>query len=113
MNNHGHGIIQGTQDNWLCGRHHAAHPDQGLPDPDCERIAQAYGIPTEHIDGHRDLVAKIGKVLAAKGAVLCNVNLASGPQIMPKLLYGRPIEDSDPLLPRDEFHANMLVKPIT
>jgi acetolactate synthase-1/2/3 large subunit len=113
MNNHGHGIIQGTQDNWLGGRHHAAHPDHGLPDPDCERIAHAYGIPTERIDGHHELSAKISKVLGTKGPVLCNVNMLSGPQIAPKLLYGRPIEDSDPLLPRDEFHANMLIKPIT
>ncbi len=112
MNNHGHGIIQGTQDNWLDGRHHAAHPEFGLPDPDCERIALAYGIQTEHIDGHGDLSEKIRKVLTMSGPVLCNVNLLSGPQIAPKLLYGRPIEDSDPLLPRDEFYANMLVKPI-
>ncbi len=113
MNNHGHGIIQGTQDNWLGGRHHAAHPNQGLPDPDYERIAQAYGIATECIDNNQELVTKISKVLGTKGPVLCNVNLLSGPQISPKLLYGRPIEDPDPLLPRDEFHANMLIKPIT
>jgi acetolactate synthase-1/2/3 large subunit len=113
MNNHGHGIIQGTQDNWLGGRHHAAHPEFGLPDPDCEQIAQAYGVPTEHIDSHQELVEKIRKVLKTKGPILCNVNLLSGPQIAPKLLYGRPIEDPDPLLSRDEFHANMLVKPIS
>jgi acetolactate synthase-1/2/3 large subunit len=113
MNNHGHGIIQGTQDNWLDGRHHAAHPDHGLPDPDCERIAKAYGIATERIGSHHELAPTMSKVLGMKGPVLCNVNLLSGPQISPKLLYGRPIEDSDPLLPRDEFHANMLVKPIS
>jgi acetolactate synthase-1/2/3 large subunit len=113
MNNHGHGIIQGTQDNWLDGRHHAANPKFGLPDPDCERVAQAYGIPTECIDSHDELAEKISRVLRMPGPVLCNVNLLPGPQIAPKLLYGRPIEDSDPLLPRDEFRANMLVKPIT
>ncbi|MCG3769727.1 MAG: Acetolactate synthase isozyme 2 large subunit [Nitrosomonadaceae bacterium] len=113
MNNHGHGIIQGTQDNWLDGRHHAADPECGLPDPDFKRIAQAYSVQTERIDGHHELVEKICKVLKTKGPVLCNINLPSGTQIAPKLLYGRPIEDSDPLLPRDEFHSNMLVRPIT
>ena len=113
MNNHGHGIIQGTQDNWLGGRHHAAHPDHGLPDPDFGKIALAYGVPTENIDSHTELSGKIKQVLETKGPILCNVNLRSGPQIMPKLLYGRPIEDSDPLLPRDEFYSNMLIKPIT
>ena len=33
MNNHGHGIIQGTQDNWLDGRHHAAHPRWPVASP--------------------------------------------------------------------------------
>lgn len=114
LNNHGHGIIQGTQDNWLGGRHHAAHPDEGgLPDPDFEKIAQAYGIRTERIDGNNELAEKIGKVLGMDGPVLCNVHQMPGPQIYPKLLYGRPIEDSDPLLPRDEFHANMLIAPIS
>jgi len=114
LNNHGHGIIQSTQDNWLGGRHHAAHPDEGgLPDPDFEKIAQAYGIMTERIDSNDELTDKIKKVLSAQGPVVCNVHQLFGPQIAPKLLYGRPIEDSDPLLPRDEFHANMIVKAIT
>lgn len=114
LNNHGHGIIQGTQDNWLGGRHHASHPEEGgLPDPDFEKIAQAYGIATERIDSNGELPEKISMVLGVEGPVLCNVHQISGPQIYPKLLYGRPIEDPDPLLSREEFRANMLVKPIT
>ena len=47
MNNHCHGIIQGTQDNWLESRHHASDPKLGgLPDPDFMRIANAYDIPS-------------------------------------------------------------------
>ncbi|MEY4593504.1 MAG: hypothetical protein RIR18_2399, partial [Pseudomonadota bacterium] len=42
MNNHGHGIIQGTQDNWLKSRHHASNPlEGGLPDPDYCKVAEA------------------------------------------------------------------------
>jgi acetolactate synthase-1/2/3 large subunit len=114
LNNHSHGIIQGTQDAWLGGRHHAAGPDEGgLPDPDFEKIANAYGIRTERIDNNHELTKKINKVLGMVGPVLCNIHQLSGPQIQPKLMYGRPIEDSDPLLPREEFYANMLIKPIS
>ena len=31
----------------------------------------------------------------------------------PKLLFGKPIEDSDPLLEREEFYKQMIVKPIS
>lgn len=114
LNNHGHGIIQGTQDNWLGGRHHASHPGEGgLPDPEFGNIAHAYGILSERIDCNDELNEKISKVLSTNEAVVCNVHQLPEPQIFPKLLYGRPIEDSDPLLTREEFHANMIVKPIS
>jgi acetolactate synthase I/II/III large subunit len=110
LNNHGHGIIQGTQDNWLESRHHASNPSEGgLPDPDFNKIAVAYGIKTKGIGKHQELKNTIRDVLISEGPVLCNVHLLSGVQIYPKLLVGRPIEDSDPLLPRDEFNENMLV----
>ena len=30
----------------------------------------------------------------------------------PKLSVNKPIEDQDPLLPRNEFRANMIIKPL-
>ncbi len=114
LNNHSHGIIQGTQDNWLGGRHHASCPDDGgLPDCDVNAIAEAYGVKTESINSNAQIKDSVRKVLNTTGPVLCNVHQQSGAQIYPKLLYGRPIEDSDPLLPREEFYSNMLIKPIS
>ncbi|MBI4063330.1 MAG: thiamine pyrophosphate-binding protein [Elusimicrobia bacterium] len=113
MNNHGHGIIQGTLDSWLDGRHYAASPDFGLPDPDYTRVAQAYGLKTETIRDHRELSYKMTEVLQSDGPVLCNVELLNRNQIAPKLLYGRPLEDPHPLLKREEFRRNMIVEPIS
>ena len=114
MNNHCHGIIQGTQDNWLDGRHHASHPKTGgLPDPDFEKIANAYGLASFSIDNHDALDQAIISVLNVRGPALCNIHMLQSAQIYPKLLFGRPIEDSSPLLPRDEFRGNMIVEPIT
>jgi acetolactate synthase I/II/III large subunit len=31
--------------------------------------------------------------------------------VIPQVKFGRPNEDADPRLPRDEFLSNMLVKP--
>lgn len=113
MDNHGHGIIQGTLNAWLDGRHHAASPEFGLPDPDYAKLAQAYGIKAERIENHLELEDKITKVLSANEPILCQVELLPMNQISPKLLYGRPLEDSHPLLDREEFRDNMIVDPIT
>lgn len=113
MNNHGHGIIQGTLNAWLDGRHHAASPEFGLPDPDYDKLAKAYGVSTERIENHQELGTKIRKVLSANGPVLCQVELLPVNQIAPKLLYGRPLEDSHPLLDREEFRGNMIVTPVS
>lgn len=113
VNNHGHGIIQGTQDNWLQSRHHASNPiEGGLPDPDFIKISQAYGIPTYEIIEQTNLEDELGKIMHLKGPVVCVVHMQSGAQIAPKLLYGRPIEDPDPLLPREEFRQNMIIPPL-
>ena len=84
--------------------------NSGLPDPNYIAIAQAYGLATETIRDHRDL-SKIKGVLDHDGPILCNIELNPNQKMEPKLVFGRPIEDSAPLLPREEFSGNMIVKP--
>ena len=60
----------------------------------------------------KELYEKISTIFHTKGPILCNVHQMSGPQIAPKLLHGRPIEDSHPLLDREEFNSNMIVEPV-
>jgi hypothetical protein len=55
----------------------------------------------------KELNRIIRKVLDYKGPVICDVKLRHGEKIIPKLEFGRPIEDSSPLLPREEFEKNM------
>jgi acetolactate synthase-1/2/3 large subunit len=110
LNNHGHGIIQGTQDNWLQSRYHASNPSEGgLPDPDFVKISKAYGIPAHEISEHLNLEDELRNIMNLEGPFVCVVHMQSGSQIAPKLLFGKPIEDSDPLLPRDEFEKNMII----
>lgn len=114
VNNHCHGIIQGTQQNWLKAAYHASDPVKGkLPDPDFSKIANAYGIKSVDIRNHKNIDSKIKKILSSKGPILCNIHMERKSQIYPKLLFGKPIEDSDPLLEREEFYKQMIVKPIS
>jgi acetolactate synthase I/II/III large subunit len=40
------------------------------------------------------------------------VRIPSSHRVVPQSRFGRPIEDSEPLLPRDEFLENMIVAPM-
>lgn len=108
MNNHCHGIIQGTQNAWLEGRHHASDPVRGgLPDPDISLIARAYGLQTVDVHNHAEIPVLLQTVLGTRKPKLVNLHMRRENQIEPKLMFGRPIEDSHPLLPREELEFNM------
>lgn len=114
VNNHCHGIIQGTQQNWLKSKFHASDPVTGkLPDPEFSKIAKAYEIKAIDATMHSHLKKKIMETLSFKGPMLCNVHMNKESQIYPKLLFGKPIEDSHPLLSREEFKKEMIVKRIS
>ena len=109
MNNHCHGIIQGTQNAWLEGRHHAACPTDGkLPDPDVKKIANAYDINTLHLENHENIDEIFKNVFANNSPNLIDVSMLEKSQIEPKLMYGRSIEDSHPLLSREELSQNLI-----
>lgn len=113
LNNHCHGIIQGTQQAWLNSMFCASDPVEGkLPDPDYVKISQAYGIPSKNINNHRKLKKILPEIFKFKGPMLLNIQMEKKSQIYPKLLFGRPIEDSHPLLDREEFYEQMFVKPL-
>lgn len=108
INNGEYGIIKQTQDTWLNSRYVASDPCSGLGFPDFCKIAKAYGLETTVINNHKELNKLIRKVLQYKGPILCDVRLRNGEKIIPKLEFGRTIEDASPLLPREEFEKNML-----
>jgi len=113
INNHGYGIIQQTQDTWMNSRYVASNGESGVAFPDFIKVAEAYGIATRNISNHENLNSVIREVLDYnKGPILCNIEVEQHQKITPKLEFGKPIEDSMPLLERDEFFCNMIVKPI-
>ena len=112
LNNHGHGIIQGTQDQWLNGKHIASDFSGGLPDPDYAKITAAYGVTTVVINDHTEIKSLISSVLNANGSRACIIDMKEGSQIYPKLLAGRAIHESSPLLSESELEKNMKYVPM-
>jgi len=83
---------------------------RNMPQP--LKVAEAFGMATTQIDNHRQLKEKIKQLFDYEGPILCSVELKHGEKIIPKLEFGKPIEDPSPQLDRKEFLKNMLVDPI-
>ena len=109
FNNSGYGMIKQTQDDWLNSTYEASCIEKGVAVPDFISIGKAYGLQTEKICNHQELEEKIKKVLNNSVGTLCEVNISEEQRILPMLKAGRPIEDSNPLLEREEFFNNMIV----
>jgi acetolactate synthase-1/2/3 large subunit len=120
INNDGYSSIRTSQQRWF-GRQTAADSRSGLTLPPIGPVAEAYGIRTVRIADQQDLRARLAAVLAMPGPVVCDVVSRPDEARMPSLssaqradgsLYSKPLEDLWPFLPREEFYANMIVKPL-
>jgi acetolactate synthase-1/2/3 large subunit len=112
LNNQGYSMVKQTQEQWFDGRYHATTKDGGLGFPDFTKIADAFGIPALTLDQNSDITSTLEGMYGMPGPVICDVRIPSEHGVIPQSKFGRPIEDSEPLLPRDEFLANMIVKPL-
>lgn len=112
MNNHEFGIIKQFQDVWLNSAYKAACVETGLGDSDLLKVAEAFGTATARIGNHGQLRKKVKEVLDYDGPISCSVEVKHSERIVPKLEFGKPIEDPTPLLDRNEFLENMIVEPI-
>ncbi len=114
LNNNIYGITKAYQEVNFEGRSEACGP-KGYNPPDFVKIAKAYDIETIEIkEGKYDKVRhQIRELLAADGPVVCDVNCFEYHTYEPKIVgWDTPIEDMYPWLPREEFLANMYIKPL-
>lgn len=112
LNNRGYSMIQQTQDQWLDSRYHASTEGGGLPAPDLRAIARAYGFATFSISGNAEISAVLSQMLSTDGPAFCNVEIDPCHRVIPQVKFGRPNEDSEPLLSREEFLGNMITPPM-
>ena len=120
-NNNGYLSIRTTQRKFFSGRELGTDAQSGLSLPDTEKIAAAYGIAFLRVSESRLLDAALDKMMSIQGPVILEVMCPENQEIIPtasskKLPDGRmvskPLEDMYPFLDREEFLANMIVKPL-
>ncbi|MFH1353959.1 MAG: thiamine pyrophosphate-binding protein [bacterium] len=112
LDNQGYGMIQQTQDQWLNSKYEASSVASGLSFPDWGKIARAFGFKTVVVEKNDMLQKAIGACLENPGPTFCVVKVDISHRVLPQVKFGRPLEDSEPLLPRRELIENMIVEPL-
>ncbi len=110
LNNNGYGIIKQFQELYLSKRFEAS--GEGVSNPNFKKIATAFGIDYSEIKNHNNLRSKLKKIINSNKPEFVNVLINQNQKIIPKLQYGKPIEDLSPLLNRKEFSKNMIISEI-
>ena len=108
LNNNGYGIIKQFQELYLSKRYEAS--GKGVSNPNFKKIAAAFDINYTEIKNHNKMRDKLKTLIKTNRPEIINVIISPNQKIIPKLQFGKPIEDLSPLLNRDDFRKNMLIK---
>lgn len=114
-NNDGYASIRGTQDRFCEGRYVGVDAASGVGNPDFQALARSFGIGYIRIDTNEELKDGIARGLAWDGPVIIEMKVSKLQQRFRASSYkrddgtiaSRPIEDMDPLLPREELERIM------
>lgn len=121
LNNSGYLSIRATQNKFFEGRLIGTGPESGVSIPNLEKIAAAYGIRYFKLSNSVTLEKDLKKVLSHKGPSLVEVICPKNEPVVPAAasvrredgtMVSRPLEDMMPLLDRDEYRDNLLIKPV-
>ena len=112
INNSGYSMIKQTQDQWLNSNYVASSGDGGLSFPNYQKISEAFDLDYIELFINSDVESKLEYFLSAKKPVLMNVKIPQNARVKPQVKYGRPNEDMEPLLNRQQFIKNMIIKPL-
>jgi acetolactate synthase-1/2/3 large subunit len=121
LNNDGYSSIRASQRAYFGEATIGADRNSGLTIPDLAQVGTAFGLGTAVIKDQSNLRADLRRVLEMTGPVVCDVNVLPDEVRAPRLqsyqkpdgsFVSKPLEDLFPFLPREEFLANMIVKPL-
>ena len=116
--NGAYGSIIAAQRNHFNGRLVGSDNSSNLTLPNVMKVAEAYGIKAMEIRNQRNIREDVAAVLAYPGPVVCAVHVSPEQVTLPRAttltradgsVTSLPMEDMAPQLPREEFHANMII----
>lgn len=123
INNNGYHSIRITQNNLF--KEHCkvgiGEESNDLGFPDFKKIANAFNLPYYKARNNREMKKVVSKVLKQQGPLFCEIFTdteqvwepkSSAKRLPDGTIVSPPLEDLAPFLPREEFYANMVIKPI-
>lgn len=109
FNNAGHAMCRQTQEQWLGGKYYATSVEGGLCFPNFCAVVEAYGLRTWRLERSHDISAALEWLFGYAEPLLLEVVVDGRHRLIPQVPYGRPNEDGNPRLPRDELAKQMIV----
>lgn len=118
FNNGGYASIKTTQRNFFGSLFVGVDEKSGVSLPDWKKTADLFRVGWARLDDPKTTPARLKRVLAAKGPVLCEVICSADQAIIPTVysikkpdgrMVSRPLEDMFPFLERGEFLSQMIV----
>ncbi|MCI9278470.1 MAG: thiamine pyrophosphate-binding protein [Lachnospiraceae bacterium] len=106
FNNHSLGMIRHFQEMYLGARFHETTEVGGYTAPDFAKVAEAYGIPSISID-QLDMTEQSEEMLISDGPALIEIKIFENTYVVPKLEFGKPNQDQEPLIDRDLYERLM------
>jgi acetolactate synthase-1/2/3 large subunit len=114
-NNGGYKSIRGTQDRFFEGRYLGVDEKSGVGNPDFRQLAAAFNVNYIRVDHDSELESAIDEAFSDDQPWLIEVMTSKSQQVFRASSYrkadgtlaSRPMEDMDPLLPRDELDRIM------
>ena len=106
-------MIQQTQDQWMDSQYIASSYEGGLAFPNYRSLAESFSLEYYEASSTGEMVDLLEKTDDKQTAALFNIHVASGMRVVPQVKAGYPNEDLEPLLPRDMFKDQMIVKPFS
>ena len=121
-NNDGYMSIRGAQKNRFSGRYLGSGRASGVTLPDLSKICYAYGIDYIRLEKLSQVDAVMKRMMSVEHPIVCEVMCQSDEWILctwsrrtleDGTVIRMPNEDMAPLLDREEFYSNMIVKPVS
>ena len=96
VNNQCHGMVRQFQESYFHGRYQSTL--WGYTTPSFSKVAEAYGIESAYVDETAELTAVLERCWANPNApFLLEVGIATGTNAYPKMAFGLPISQMEPL----------------
>ena len=96
LNNRCHGMVRQFQETYFEGRYHSTY--WGYSAPDFARVAEAYGIPARTVSAMSEVADAVAWLWSRPGdPALLQVMIDTFANTYPKIAFGRPITEMEPL----------------